>query len=184
MRPAIFLDRDGVIIENCPNYVRSLDDVQIFEQAVVALAKIRTSPFAIIVVTNQSAVGRGIISIEQAHSINTHVVQAIVQAGGRIDRVYMCPHVPGDDCNCRKPRPGMLLQASKELSIDLAHSIMIGDAFSDLLAGQAAGVGKLALVRTGRGAVQEQKPVPAELEGYAVYDALADAFEHLVVPPV
>lgn len=182
MRPAIFLDRDGVIIENIPNYVRRLEDVQIFEQAVAALAKIASSPFAIVVVTNQSAVGRGILSIEQAHSINTHLVEAIVQAGGRIDGVYMCPHAPEDQCNCRKPMPGMLLQAAQELSIDLAHSIMIGDAYSDLLAGQAAGITKIVLVRTGRGTVQEQKPVPTELGEFTVYDTLADAFEHLVEP--
>jgi D-glycero-D-manno-heptose 1,7-bisphosphate phosphatase len=180
MRPAIFLDRDGVIIENRPDYVRSWADVEIFDQAMRALAKLRDSPFLLIIVTNQSAIGRGIITAEQAHSINTQLIQTIMHSGGRIDGVYMCPHAPKDNCKCRKPRPGLLKQAAQDLSVDLSSSIMIGDALTDLLAGKTAGVPQLALVRTGRGAAQDMLPAPPELGSYPVYNTLAEALDKLV----
>ncbi len=180
LHPAIFLDRDGVIIENCPAYVRAWSDVQIFEQALTALARLTQSQFKIVIVTNQSAVGRGIITFEQAHSINTRLVTTIVQAGGRVDGVYMCPHEPKDQCACRKPKPGLLLQAAKDLSLDLGQSIMIGDAISDLLAGRYAGLHKAALVRTGRGSDQIQLPIPPELDNFSVYETLLDAIIALI----
>ncbi len=180
LHPAIFLDRDGVIIENCPNYVRTWADVQIFDQALTALAKIKRSPLKIVIVTNQSAIGRGIITFEQAHSINTRLVTTIVQAGGRVDGVYMCPHKPDDLCDCRKPKPGLLMQAAKDLAIDLGRSIMIGDAISDLLAGRLAGVQEIALVCTGRGSAQNQITVPPELGYFSVYDTLEDALTNLI----
>ena len=179
MDPAIFLDRDGVIIENCPEYVRGWEDVLIFEQALAALRILYDSPYKIVIVTNQSAIGRGIITFEQAHSINARLVETIVHAGGRIDRVYMCPHTPDDQCQCRKPNPGLLLQAAKELSIDLSRSMMIGDALTDLVAGRLAGVQQLALVQTGRGTSQNQLPIPPELGSFSVYKTLTEALQNL-----
>lgn len=177
MRPAIFLDRDGVVIENRPDYVRRWEQVEIFPQAVNALGQLADSPYAIVLVTNQSAIGRGIISLEQAHSINTRLTEAIVHFGGRVDGVFMCPHKPDDLCTCRKPNPGLLQQAAEALSLDLTQSIMIGDAYTDLLAGQRAGVAQIALVRTGRGADQEKLPAPSELRDYPVFETLAEALE-------
>jgi D-glycero-D-manno-heptose 1,7-bisphosphate phosphatase len=180
MVPAIFLDRDGVIIENCPEYVRVWEDVQIFEQALAALRSLYSSTYKIVIVTNQSAIGRGIITFEQAHSINTRLIETIMHTGGRIDGVFMCPHTPDDQCQCRKPNPGMLLQAAKELSIDLSRSIMIGDALSDLLAGKRAEVPQLSLVRTGRGMLQSQLSVPDELGSFLIYDNLSNAIYNLI----
>ncbi len=154
LRPAIFLDRDGVIIENRANYVRTWKDVVFYEQALEALRRLRDTPYAVVIVTNQSAVGRGILTREQADEINRKVVAHIRSAGGRIDAAYLCPHAPDAGCACRKPHPGMLLQAAKELSLDLTHSWMVGDALTDIQAGQAAGVGHTVLVRTGRGRAQ------------------------------
>lgn len=174
-QPAIFLDRDGVVIENCSRYVRSWADVEIFPQALDALAAVRDAPRRIVLVTNQSAVGRGIISHETAEAINDQLLDVIRRAGGRVDAVYMCPHGPDDGCGCRKPRPGLLLQAAADLNIDLDRSIMIGDALSDVQAGQAAGVAQAILLRTGRGRDQEQLPAAADLPPFRVYDTLADA---------
>ena len=136
MKPAIFLDRDGVIIENHPDYVRSWDDVIFYPQALSALAQICQSPYAIVLITNQSAVGRGIISINMAWAINQQLVDVVQQSGGRIDGVYMCPHAPWEGCDCRKPKPGLFLQAAQELGLDLGRSLMIGDALTDLPVGQ------------------------------------------------
>lgn len=178
--PAIFLDRDGVIIENRPNYVRSWDDVKIYPQALTALAKIRDTPFKIVIVTNQSGIGRGLIAPEMATAINNRLVRQIERAGGRIDAVFLCPHAPDARCSCRKPEPGLLLQAAEQLAIDLSRSIMIGDALTDLEAGLAAGVAQVALLRTGRGAEQAQLPEANRFKPLRVYDSLASALADLI----
>ena len=180
MHPAIFLDRDGVIIENNPAYVRSWDDVLFIPKSLAALAQLRHTSYKIIIVTNQSAIGRGILPAEEAADINSRLVDKIRQAGGRIDGVYMCPHAPQDACNCRKPKPGLLIQAARELSLDLEKSILIGDALSDLQAGQAAGLNHLALVRTGRGLDQEKLTHPPGLIPYQVYIDLAEAVQSIL----
>lgn len=177
--PALFLDRDGVIIENRANYVRTWADVEIYPQALAAMARIRDIPYKIIVATNQSAVGRGIISLETAAGINERLGDVIRKAGGRIDGVFMCPHAPDDRCHCRKPQPGLLLQAAKTHALDLSRSLMIGDALTDLAAGQAAGVPQNILLRSGRGATQMQLPDAAQFAPLTVYDNLADALANL-----
>lgn len=176
MHPAIFLDRDGVIVENNPSYIRSLEELAFIPGSLRSLAEMRDSRYKIIIVTNQSAVGRGFISAALAQQINDRVVEEVHRAGGRIDGSYICPHSPDEACPCRKPEPGLLLQAARELSIDLQHSVMIGDALSDLLAGQAAGLHRLYLVRTGRGASQEKLPRPEGLRSYQVADDLSSAW--------
>ncbi|MFZ6028843.1 MAG: D-glycero-alpha-D-manno-heptose-1,7-bisphosphate 7-phosphatase [Chloroflexota bacterium] len=180
---AIFLDRDGVIIENRAGYVRGWEDVEFFPAAIQALAGLAASPYRIVLVTNQSAVGRGILSLAAAQAINRQLVIELERNGCRIDGVFMCPHGPEMNCTCRKPRPGLLLQAAEALSIDLASSIMIGDAWTDLQAGQAAGVDRTALLRTGRGKQQLSLPPPAGLKSWAVYDDLAEALAHLFAAP-
>ena len=175
MQPAIFLDRDGVIIANRSDYVRSWADVEIYPQALTALAALRGSGYKVIIVTNQSPIGRGILARAQVDEINRRLLEIIEAAGGEVDGVYLCPHHPDDGCDCRKPRPGMLLRAAKEHDIDLGRSLMIGDALSDLQAGLAAKVGRVALVRTGRGARQEISPEAAQMPPFAVYDTLLQA---------
>ena len=174
-QPALFLDRDGVIIENRLNYVRSWQDVEIYPQAISALARIATAPYRILIVTNQSAVGRGIISLDEAWDINNRLIKVIVMSGGRIDGVYMCPHAPQDGCSCRKPKPGLLLQAEQEHKLDMSKSILIGDALTDLLAGQSSSVRNLALVRTGRGASQAHHAQREELAPFPVFEDLTEA---------
>ena len=178
-QPALFLDRDGVIIENCSNYVRSWADVEIFPQALAALVAWRDSAYRIVLVTNQSAVGRGHISRQTAEAINDQLLDVIRAAGGRVDAVFMCPHGPDDGCDCRKPLPGLLHQAAEALDIDLGRSVMIGDALSDVQAGQAAGVRQAILLRTGRGRDQEQLPAAADLQPFSVFDTLADVLAAL-----
>ncbi|MFK7803643.1 MAG: D-glycero-alpha-D-manno-heptose-1,7-bisphosphate 7-phosphatase [Anaerolineae bacterium] len=163
-KPAIFLDRDGVIIENRDAYVRSWDDVEIFDDAVETVVKLKSTQYLIVIVTNQSAVGRKIITIEGATAINNRLVSIIEDRGGFVDGVYICPHSPIDNCNCRKPRPGMLLQAAEDLDIDLAESIMVGDALTDLEAGIQAGVKHTFLLETGRGLRQTTLPEFANYE--------------------
>ncbi len=173
--PAIFLDRDGVIIENRPHYVRSWADVEIFGQALAALRRVRRSPYRVVIITNQSMVGRGLVPAETAQAINDRLLEVIEAAGGRVDAVFMCPHAPEDECECRKPRPGLIQQAARELNLDLKRSLLVGDALTDLQAGRAAGVGQLALVKTGRGAEQLRLEGVEQVRPFGVYGSLREA---------
>ena len=179
MTSAIFLDRDGVIIENRDNYVRSWDDVYIYPQALSALAKFNNVPFKFVIVTNQSVVGRGLLQKEDAEAINFRLVKEIELAGGRIDAVFMCPHAPVNMCKCRKPNPGMFFQAAKSLSISLSDSIMIGDALTDITAAQSAGIQQRILVRTGRGNQQSKLREVRHIASFSIYDTVSDAFNHI-----
>ena len=180
MKPAIFLDRDGVIIHNRSDYVRDWSDVQFYPEALEILDQISRLPHAIVVVTNQSAVGRGLITLAKAQEINHAFRSEIHKLGGRIDRIYMCPHSPSDGCSCRKPKPGLLFKAAEELSLDLSRSILVGDALSDLEAARAAGLSRWALVRTGRGKAQLALPAAADLQPFTVYEGLEPALEDML----
>jgi D-glycero-D-manno-heptose 1,7-bisphosphate phosphatase len=177
MYPAIFLDRDGVLIENRSDYVRDWSQVKIIPEAVHALSLVPIKKYKLVIVTNQSAVGRGLILLKTAQEINQRLVNLIREQGGQIDSVYMCPHTPEDSCSCRKPRPGLLLQAAKELSIDLQRSWMIGDAWSDVEAGEAAGMRGTILLKTGRGIDQLLQPRLEKVTASLVINNLPLAFE-------
>lgn len=175
MFPAILLDRDGVLIENKLDYVRDWSQVKIFSKAIQALSLAEIRNYKIVIVTNQSAVGRGLIPLETANEINLKLVNLIHQYGGQVDGVFMCPHKPEDDCSCRKPKPGLLLRAAKELSLDMHRSWMIGDAWSDILAGQKAGVAHTILLKTGRGRDQLLQPLPSNVISPFIFDDLPQA---------
>ena len=175
MFPAIFLDRDGVLIENRANYVRDWSDVKIFPDAIQALSNQKLENYKIVIVTNQSGVGRGIIPIETAEKINMRLVDLIRDKSGKLDGAYICPHSPDMKCDCRKPKPGLLLKAADELSLDLKRSWMIGDAWSDVQAGQAAGVRGTVIVKTGRGEEQLSMPHPSRIKNHFICDNLTHA---------
>lgn len=177
MHPAVFLDRDGVLIENREDYVREWSQVVFLPEAIDSLHRLANTGYKLVLVTNQSVVGRGLMSLEAAAEINNRLVKVVENHNGRIDAVYMCPHVPSDNCECRKPQPGLLLQAARELSLDLKSSWMVGDAWSDLLAGQKAGLRGVIMVKTGRGAIQLQQPKPQQLKEYRIVNNLSDALE-------
>lgn len=179
MNPAIFLDRDGVIIENVDHYVRSWTDVVVIPEALVALARLRTCAYKVVIVTNQSVVGRGLISLSTAQAINTRLVQLIEEAGGRVDGVFVCPHAPQADCDCRKPRPGLLFQAAAALSLDLGQSMLVGDALTDIQAGQNAGLRTNIMVRTGRGSVQSTLADVRNIAPFLVYEHLNQVVDAL-----
>ena len=181
MPAAIFLDRDGVIIENRADYIRSWEDVKIYPQALEALAKLRNSQYKVFIVTNQSPIGRGIITAEKVHEINQRLLVEIRSAGGDIDEIYLCPHDPDAGCDCRKPKPGLLFQAANDYKIDLENSVLIGDALTDLQAGLDAGLKRVAMVRTGRGAEQELTPAAAKMVPFVTYDTLQQAIDELIL---
>ncbi len=180
LRSAVFLDRDGVIIENRADYVKTLSEIKFIRGAVEALARLAKTDWLIVIVTNQAAIGRHIITRDTAEAINRNVVQAVVAAGGRVDGVYVCPHTPDDGCACRKPAPGLLLQAAAELGIALEASVMIGDAVSDVRAALAAGAKPIFLL-TGLAERLEVELAQARQLNAAIYPDLAAAVNDLLI---
>ncbi len=180
MLPCIFLDRDGVLIEFRRDYVRNWDDVVIYPGAVAAIAQLKTSGYRLVIITNQSAIGRGLVSAVEVGNINQRITAEITKAGGHIDGVYVCPHKPQDECACRKPNPGLILQAARELNIDLRRSILIGDNLTDLQAGAAAGISRLVLVLTGLGTKMLPELEQAGLPQVEIYEDVQEALHHLI----
>jgi D-glycero-D-manno-heptose 1,7-bisphosphate phosphatase len=183
MHPAVFLDRDGVIIQNCASYILRWEDVEFIPYALSALEKLSQTPYKVIIITNQSAVGRGIITLQQAESINRRIIEEIQNNGGRVDGLYMCPHAPEEHCSCRKPLPGLIQKAAEELSIDLESSALIGDALTDIQAGSAAGIKSLILVKTGRGQEQLLLPQPAGSPKFHIAEHLLSATSIVLSKP-
>nr|WP_230326836.1 MULTISPECIES: D-glycero-beta-D-manno-heptose 1,7-bisphosphate 7-phosphatase [unclassified Serratia (in: enterobacteria)] len=159
--PAIFLDRDGTInIDH--GYVHEIDDFQFIDGVIDACRELKSMGFALVLVTNQSGIARGKFSEEQFMRLTEWMDWSMADRDVDLDGIYFCPHHPEavieeyrQVCDCRKPQPGMLLQAQKELNIDLAASYMVGDKIEDMQAAAAAGVGTKVLVRTGKPVTEE-----------------------------
>jgi histidinol-phosphate phosphatase family protein len=152
----IFLDRDGVINENRPDYVKGWHEVRFLPGSKEAIAELTRAGHRVIVCTNQACIARGIISVELVEDIHRRMLAEIAQAGGRIEKVYYCPHGKDEGCGCRKPRPGLLLRARDELGLDLSDALFIGDSITDVRAGLAAGIATV-LVLSGLGEEQLQQ---------------------------
>ncbi len=146
---AVFLDRDGVLMEDA-NYVGNVERVVVIAGAGEALRRLQTAGYRLLVVTNQSGVGRGYFSREAVEQIHAHLNAEFGQAGVRVDRYYVCPHHPEDNCDCRKPKPKSLHDAAREFGLDLTQCFMVGDRPSDIQAGINAGT-RTVLVLTGVG---------------------------------
>lgn len=136
-RRALFLDRDGTLISDV-GYPRDPALVEPLPGAFAALRALQAR-FALVIVSNQSGIGRGLITTAEAAAVHARVVELFGEAGVAFAGAYYCPHDPGAGCACRKPAPGLLLDAARELGIELAGSIMLGDKPSDVAAGRAAG---------------------------------------------
>jgi len=145
-RPAIFLDRDGTLVEEV-NYLSRVEDLRLFPFSADAVRRLKEAGFLIIVVTNQSGIGRGIYTEAEMHAIHEAIQNEL---NGAIDAFYFCPHLPCDGCDCRKPKLGMIEAAARDLEIDVENSWMIGDKKIDVETGLSAGM-RTALVLTGYG---------------------------------
>ena len=149
----IFLDRDGVINENRSDYVKSWSEFRFLPDVPEAIAQLTQAGHRIIVCTNQAGIARGTLSVEAVEDIHRRMCAELDGQGGHIDHVYYCPHGKDERCRCRKPSPGLLLQARDELGVDLHDAVFIGDSMTDVRAGLAAGI-RSVLVLTGLGVEQ------------------------------
>jgi D-glycero-D-manno-heptose 1,7-bisphosphate phosphatase len=182
-RKAAFIDRDGVLNEERA-FVHRIEDFVFVPGVVEALAALKAAGYLLVVVTNQSGIARGLYSEADYLELTDHLRERLAARGIVLDAVEHCPHLPDApvaryrlECDCRKPRPGMLRRAIQRLDIDPGASFLVGDRLSDLEAGRAAGIGQCFLVRTGY-------PLPEEAVARAdgVYDDLL-ACVRAVVPP-
>ena len=186
MRRAVFLDRDGTLIEES-GYLDRLERLVFFPFSVDAVRVLNRAGFAVVIVTNQAGIARGIVEESFVGEAHRHIAARLEAGGARIDGFYYCPHYLAGvvekyriACDCRKPQPGMLRRAATDLDLDLARSFVVGDRWHDLAAGQAVGA-RGVLVRTGLGWKDEAAPVsrrqgsgPA-VEAGAIVDNLMEA---------
>jgi D-glycero-D-manno-heptose 1,7-bisphosphate phosphatase len=176
---AVFLDRDGVITQEPPHYAHRPDQMTLIPGAGDAIRRLNDSGFMVIIVTNQAGIAYGYYQEKDMLSFNRTMSEALSQSRARIDSVYFCPHHAEAkiekyrlDCDCRKPKPGMLLKAVKEYGITLKNSFMIGDKLTDIEAGNNAGC-KSILVKTGYGIETAQNiQTPYEYLANDLYDAV------------
>jgi D-glycero-D-manno-heptose 1,7-bisphosphate phosphatase len=179
-QPVVFLDRDGVLVENRRDHVRSWSDVRFLPGVLDAMRNLASARWPAVLVTNQAAVGRGLVTLQQAWETNDRIVDAVRAHGGRIEASYLCPHRPEDRCPCRKPAPGMLFRAADELGVDLGGSFLVGDALTDVDAARSAGVRPI-LVLTGRGRDEALRVTEAYRSALPVVRDLAAAVDHILV---
>ena len=181
MGPAVFIDRDGTLVDDPPpGYIAEPGKVSVFPGSVEALARAQGLGYLVVMVTNQAGIGRGLISWEQYHAVAARVDAILAERGVRLDGTYLCPHAPERDgeCPCRKPKLALYERAGAELGIDYRRSWWVGDRISDLLPGRALG-GAGILVMTGHGPDHEEAAVR---EGFAVVPDLAAAISAIAAP--
>jgi histidinol-phosphate phosphatase family protein len=177
---AVFLDRDGTIIEES-GYLERLERMVFFPYSVDAIRLLNRAGFAVVVITNQAGIARGIVKEAFVAEAHRHIAARVEAGGGRIDGFYYCPHYPTGTveafvraCDCRKPGPGMLRRAAEDLGLDLSRSFGVGDRWHDV--GAAASVGaRGVLVRTGLGRREESSPEPGTRAATIVDDLAAAA---------
>ncbi len=167
-----FLDRDGVINCERADYVKAWDEFMFLPGVLPALQRLATLNLPIIVISNQSAIGRGLVTRTTVDAIHQQAQVSIQAAGGRIDGFFVCPHHPDANCTCRKPKPGLLAQAAATFKLRLAECTFIGDAITDFQSAQAAGCHSI-LVKSGRQGAQLHKLLAANAAPPIVPDLTA-----------
>jgi len=166
----VFLDRDGVINLSLPppGFVLRWQDFEFAPGALDALRRLHEHGFTVAVITNQSCVGRGMTTLANVRSINARMAEAVAAAGGRLHGVYVCPHVKEDGCPCRKPKPGLIDQATIEMFVDPARAFLVGDSERDLRAGRARGCTTILVA-------ESQEALPSDVRADYVAGDLAEA---------
>ena len=177
-RPAVFLDRDGTLIEDV-GYVDRLDRLRLYPWSIEAVRLLRRMGYAVVVVTNQAGVARGMVGEQVVHDALELIQNRLGLVGERLDGHYYCPHLPDAPveayrrrCSCHKPLPGMARQAAEDLDLDLTRSVVVGDRWTDVQLARAVGATGI-LVKTGYGATQVSRPP----DGQAADAVVADLME-------
>jgi histidinol-phosphate phosphatase family protein len=149
LRPAVFLDRDGVLNRDSDDFIKTPDELELLPGAAEAVARLNAAGFLCVVITNQSGIARGLFAEDALIGLHAKLRAELAAGGGTLDAIYYCPHGPDDGCDCRKPATGMLLRAATDHGIDLAASWVVGDRPGDITCGAAVGA-RTILVLTGK----------------------------------
>ena len=173
----VILDRDGVINEDSDNYIKGPEEWRQIPGSLEAIARLNQAGYHVIIATNQSGVGRGLFEVSTLNAIHDRMHRALAQIGGRIDAIFFCPHAAEANCECRKPKAGLLEEIARRFNVDLKGVPVIGDALRDLQAAATVGAAPI-LVLTGKGKkTQREGGMP---EGTLVYADLAEAVRAIV----
>ncbi len=178
----VILGRDGILNEFREEHVREPEDWLPIPGALEAVARLNHAGWHAVVATNQSGIGRGMIDMASVNAVHAHMMRQLMAVGGRIDAVFFCPHSPDEQCDCRKPMPGLMKEIGKRYGIDLKLVPMVSDTLRDLLAAQAAGC-EPHLVLSGRAASLDDEQlaaIVAQVPGTEVHGSLAAFAEHLL----
>ena len=175
----VIWDRDGVINEDSDNYIKSVDEFVPLPGSLAAIARLNRAGYTVAVATNQSGVGRGLFDLATLGAMHDKLARLLAAEGGRVDRVFYCPHSPDDACDCRKPLPGLMHQIAEHYAVPLTGVPVIGDSLRDLDAARTVGARPL-LVKTGKG--QRTLAAGEGLDDVPVYADLAAAVDDLVAP--
>jgi len=175
----VVLDRDGVINEARDEVIKDPQDFVPIEGSLEAIARLSQNDYRVVVITNQSGIAHGQLTIDEVGRVHAHMQQQVAALGGRIDAVLFCPHAPDDDCSCRKPKPGMLHSLMDRLKVELNGVPLVGDSLRDVQTAMVVGATPV-LVRTGHGAqtLEENK----HLDTVEIYTDLAEFTEQILEP--
>jgi D-glycero-D-manno-heptose 1,7-bisphosphate phosphatase len=171
----VLLDRDGVINQDSEHFIKSPDEWLPIDGSLEAIALLNQHGFKVAVITNQSGIARGLLDDATLQAVHAKMQRLVTEKGGYIDAVYICPHGPGSDCQCRKPKPGLLEQFAHEKQVDLKDTVFIGDSYRDIQAAHAAGATPI-LVKTGKGTSTLAHHPDLNI---GIFDNLYDAARHL-----
>lgn len=182
----VILDRDGVINEDSDDYIRSLADWHPVPGSIAAIARLCQAGYRVAIATNQSGLSRGYFTLDTLEAIHSELCSQVEAAGGQIDGIFYCPHLPDEGCACRKPNIGLIEAIANELQLDATGATFVGDSLKDLQAAQRAGCQPV-LVRTGKGRGTEQQLQAADValrtpQAVPVFDNLAQAVDQLLAP--
>ena len=174
----IILDRDGVINYDSTKYIKNADEWVAMDDSLVAIANLTNLDYKIIICSNQSGIGRGLFTMEELNEMHEKMHKLVNQAGGEITAIFICPHTPDDDCNCRKPKPGMIYEICERFNVeDISKVMMVGDSERDLEAiHSASGIPVLVKTGNGRKTLIKSKLPPGTL----VFDNLLEFSEYLI----
>lgn len=178
----VILGRDGILNEFRDDHVKAPEEWFPIPGALEAVSRLNHAGWHTVVATNQSGIGRGMIDMASVNAVHAHMFKQLMAVGGRIDAVFFCPHTPEDQCDCRKPLPGLMRDIGKRYGIDLKHVPLVGDTLRDLQAAHAAGC-EPHLIRTGRAATLGADVVQTmvdQVPGTRVHDDLAAFAEYLL----
>jgi D-glycero-D-manno-heptose 1,7-bisphosphate phosphatase len=178
----IILGRDGILNEFREDHIKAPEEWVAVPGALEAVSRLNHAGWHVVVATNQSGIGRGMIDMAAVNAVHAHMMRSLQGFGGRIDAVFFCPHTPQDGCDCRKPLPGMALDIGRRYGVDLREVPMVGDTLRDLQAAQAAGC-EPHLIRSGRAAALSAAEVAeliAQVPGTFVHQSLGELASHLL----